>query len=236
MGNLALYATKGFEYLLILGFLAVFTIFYLYLTSRRFEKDRVAFSLAVDRLLDWFHVPDGVWYHQGHTWAREESGSGLALVGMDDFARKMAGPMALGNLPAIGATVKQGERGWSLHQSGKDVDMLAPLSGVIMEVNLRLFTRNGDQPEIDRDPASDPYGNGWILKVKPENFERERKSLFSGELAGKWMEEEVNRLRQRMSPEFGMVFQDGGVPMPGIAKNIDKMEWDRLLREFFLTD
>ena len=38
MGNLAIYATKGFEYLLILGFLALFTLFYLYFTSQRFEK------------------------------------------------------------------------------------------------------------------------------------------------------------------------------------------------------
>jgi hypothetical protein len=37
MGNLAMYATKGIEYLLILGFLAVFTLFYLYFTSHRFE-------------------------------------------------------------------------------------------------------------------------------------------------------------------------------------------------------
>ncbi|MEJ2689017.1 MAG: hypothetical protein P8130_03540 [Deltaproteobacteria bacterium] len=236
MGNLALYATKGFEYLLILGFLAVFTIFYLYLTSQGFEKDTASLGHAADRLMDWFHIPEGVLFHQGHTWAKEERGSGFAVIGMDDFARKMAGPMAFANLPATGTIVKQGERGWSLYQGSKNIDMLAPLSGVVMAVNKHLFATQANAFGYDKNPANDPYGNGWILKIKPENIERERKSLFSGELAGKWMEGVVNRLRLRMSPEFGMVFQDGGEPMPGIAKNIDRKEWDRLLREFFLTE
>ena len=54
MGNLAIYATKGFEYLLILGFLALFTLFYLYFTSNRFEKVTAVISSTIDQLVDWF--------------------------------------------------------------------------------------------------------------------------------------------------------------------------------------
>ena len=237
MGNLAIYATKGFEYLLILGFLAVFTLFYLYLTSRRFEQATEAVGRAVDRLVDWFRVPDGLFFHQGHTWTkRQEDDAGLAEVGMDDFARKMAGPMRLGNLPAVGATIKQGERGWSLHQGGKQVDMLAPLSGVVVAINRQLPLGHENWLGKSIDPANDPYDGGWILKIRPDNFERERKNLLHGELARKWMEGVVNLLRQRMSADLGAVLQDGGEPMPGMAKNIDHEQWDRLLQEFFLTD
>jgi glycine cleavage system H protein len=236
MGNLAIYATKGFEYLLILGFLALFTIFYLYFTSGRFEKATAAISRSFDSLVDWFRVPDNILFHQGHTWVKqEEAEPDLVLVGMDDFAQKMAGPMGLRNNPTVGSFIRQGERGWSLQDGEKCVDMLAPVSGEVVEVNLALLA------ELEKDTIkvasldSDPYGKGWILKVKPENFERERKGLLSGVLARKWMEEVANQLRLKMSPELGAVMQDGGAPMTGMAKNIDAQGWELLLKEFFLT-
>jgi len=236
MGNLAIYATKGFEYLLILGFLALFTIFYLYLTSRRFEKVTAVISRSVDRLVDWFRVPDNVLYHQGHTWVkREETEPGIVRVGMDDFARILAGPMSFRNSPAIGTFLRQGERGWSLASDNKIVDMLAPVSGEVVAVNPALL--EGDESDA-ADAAvlnTDPYGNGWILKVRPENFDRERKNLLAGTLARKWMEEAANQLRLKLSPELGAVMQDGGLPIAGMAKNINADEWDKILKEFFLT-
>lgn len=236
MGNLAMYATKGFEYLLILGFLALFTLFYLYFTSDRFEKATAVISSSIDQLVDWFRVPDNILFHQGHAWVRiEESEPGIVKVGMDDFAQKMAGPMGLRNSPTVGSVIRQGERGWSLQDDGKSVDMLSPVSGEVTEINTALLA------ELDKDSdeiaglANDPYGKGWILKVKPENFERERKGLLSGDLARKWMAGEVDQLRLKMNPELGAVMQDGGVPVAGMAKNIDAEEWDTLLKEFFLN-
>ena len=236
MGNLAIYATKGFEYLLILGFLGLFTIFYLYLTSSRFEKVAAVISRSVDRLVDWFRVPDNVMYHQGHTWVkRAETEPGIVWVGMDDFAQKLAGPMSFRNRPDIGSFLRQGERGWSLASDNKSVDMLAPVSGEVVAVNPVFLERDENDAA---DPAvlnADPYGNGWVLKVRPENFERERKNLLAGVLARKWMEEAANQLRLKLSPELGAVMQDGGLPMAGMAKNIDAGEWDKILKEFFLT-
>jgi glycine cleavage system H lipoate-binding protein len=236
MGNLAIYATKGFEYLLILGFLAVFTLFYLYFTSDKFEKVTAVISSTIDQLVDWFRVPDNILFHQGHAWVRiEESEPGIVKVGMDDFAQKMAGPMGIRNNPTVGSVIRQGERGWSLQDGEKSVDMLSPVSGEVTEINTALLAElEKDSNEIGA-LEKDPYGDGWILKVKPENFERERKGLLSGTLARKWMEGEVEHLRSKMSPELGTVMQDGGVPVAGMAKNIDGEEWDTLLKEFFMT-
>jgi len=236
MGNLAMYATKGFEYLLILGFLAVFTLFYLYFTSSRFEKSTAVISSALDTLVDWFRVPDQVLFHQGHTWAQpEESASNFVKVGMDDFALKMAGPMGLRNNPTVGTLIRQGERIWSLQDGEKSVDMLAPVSGLVIEVNIALLADLETDTKKIGALESDPYETGWILKVKPENFERDRKGLLSGVLARKWMEEVAKQLRLKMSPELGAVMQDGGAPLAGMAKNINKEEWDLLLKDFFLT-
>ena len=236
MGNLAMYATKGFEYLLILGFLALFTLFYLYFTSKRFEKVTTAISSTIDQLVDWFRVPDNILFHQGHAWVRiEESQPGIVKVGMDDFAQKMAGPMGIRNNPTVGSVIKQGERGWSLQDGEKSVDMLSPVSGEVIEINTALLAEREKESLRTTAMENDPYNQGWILKVKPENFDRERKGLLGGTLARKWMEEEVEQLRSKISPELGAVMQDGGVPVAGMAKNIDGEEWDLLLKEFFLT-
>ena len=236
MGNLAMYATKGFEYLLILGFLALFTLFYLYFTSQRFEKVTSVISSTIDQLVDWFRVPDNILFHQGHAWARiDESEPGIVKVGMDDFAQKMAGPMGISNSPAVGSVIRQGDKGWSLQDGEKSVDMLAPVSGEVVEVNIALLANLENDANKFVSLDSDPYGDGWILKVKPDDFERERKGLLSGTLARKWMEETVEQLRSKINPELGAVMQDGGVPVTGMAKNINAEEWDQLLREFFLT-
>ena len=236
MGNLAIYATKGFEYLLILGFLALFTLFYLYFTSQRFEKIPAVIKNSVDSLVDWFRVPDSILFHQGHTWVRpEKEDPGVVLVGMDDFAQKMAGSLGLRNNPTIGTFIRQGERSWSLQDGTKSVDMLAPISGEVVELNVAQLAAREKGHDIAGGEDNDPYGKGWILKVRPENFERERKGLLSGRLARKWMEEVTDQLRLKISPELGAVMQDGGVPVAGMAKNIDAEEWDLLLKEFFLT-
>lgn len=237
MGNLAMYATKGFEYLLILGFLASFTLFYLYFTSHRFETATAAVtSQLVDGLVDWFRVPDNVFFHQAHTWVRrEESAPALVVVGMDDFAQKMAGPLELWDIPAPGTTIRQGDKGWSLHDGKKSVDMLMPMSGEVVAINKDVLAAMKNDTYKDSELSRDPYEKGWILKVKPYDFERERKGLLSGTLARKWMDEVVEHLRSKMNPELGGVMQDGGVPVAGMAKNINGEGWDLLLKEFFLT-
>ena len=236
MGNLAIYATKGFEYLLILGFLALFTAFYLYFTSERFEKVTAVISSTIEHMVDWFRVPDNFLFHQGHAWVRiEDSEPGIVKVGMDDFAQKMAGPMGIRNNPTVGSVIRQGEKGWSLQDGEKSVDMLSPVSGEVTEINTALLAELEKDSHKTGAMGNDPYDKGWILKVKPENFDRERKGLLSGTLARKWMEEEVEHLRSKMSPELGAVMQDGGVPVAGMAKNIDGEKWDLLLKEFFLT-
>ena len=189
MGNLAMYATKGFEYLLILGFLALLTAFYIYFTSERFEKVATVISSTIEHMVDWFRVPDNILFHQGHAWARiEESEPGIVKVGMDDFAQKMAGPMGIRNNPTVGSVIRQGERGWSLQDGEKSVDMLSPVSGEVTEINTALLAELEKDSHATEAMGNDPYGKGWILKIKPENFDRERKGLLSGNLARKLME------------------------------------------------
>lgn len=223
MGNIAIYATKGFEYLWILSFLAIFTGFYLYFTSSKFEPRLAAAGRMLSAIGEWFRVPEGLLFHQGHTWVQpDEADPGLVRVGLDDFAQKLVGKVDSVKTPGLGARVHQGETGWSLRIGGKSINMLSPVSGEIVGVN-KAFQSN------------DPFGNGWVYKVKPDNLGRESKNLISGGLARKWMAETIEQLRRKMNPDLGAVYQDGGMVMPGMARNIDAAHWDKLAGEFFLT-
>jgi hypothetical protein len=58
--------------------------------------------------------------------------------------------------------------------------------------------------------------------------------LLSGSFAGKWMEEVRENLLSRMSYNLGLVYQDGGLLVDGMAKSLDKDKWDEIVKEFFL--
>ena len=107
--------------------------------------------------------------------------------------------------------------------------MLSPVSGKIVEINPKIS--GAKSVSINNDPFED----GWIMKVQPDNFQRDSSNLLSGKLAKKWMEGVTDKLHDKMSPELGMVFQDGGVPVAGMAKGLDEKNWDNLVREFLLT-
>jgi glycine cleavage system H lipoate-binding protein len=223
-----IFATKGLEYLLVVGFLITLVLFWRFLnqpvtaaTAKIAEKIRTSF-------VDWFHIADDYYYHQGHSWMVPE-GNETVRVGMDDFAQKLVGVPAKIELPKIGSTLNQGENGWRLQFNGKSVDMLSPLNGEVVAVNEEII----QNPAILND---DPYQKGWLLKVKPSRFRVDRQNLLSGALTRAWIEDSVNKLSARMSGDFGVVLQDGGLPISGFAREISPQNWDQLAREFLLTD
>jgi len=176
-----------------------------------------------------FLVPEGFFFHQGHAWMQADNADiSTVTIGMDDFAQKMVGAIDFVNAGGIGEKIKQGERGWTLRVRHKPIDMLSPVSGEIVGVNGAVMSN----PSLIN---NDPYGKGWLLKVKADNIGQESKNLLSGNIARKWMEDVTESLLESMGTELGEVYQDGGMPVSGMALNIDLANWDKLVREFFLT-
>jgi glycine cleavage system H lipoate-binding protein len=223
-----MFATKGIEYLLILIFLAAFLGFWLYFTSGD-ERTVKTKGKRINNPLEWFAVPKGVHFHRGHSWAKPETSDADTLkVGMDDFAQKMTGKVDFFYIGEAGAKMKQGEEGWTLKVRNKPITMLSPVNGEIIEVN----------EEVLADPSlinNDPYGKGWILKVRAENFVRDCRNLLSERSARIWMEEVTNKLRMKMGFDNGLIYQDGGVLLKEMARRIDEENWTVLLGEFLLT-
>jgi glycine cleavage system H lipoate-binding protein len=197
------------------------------------SRPATAISRATESIVpaisEWFHLPEEkLYYHQGHSWAMPESGN-VVRVGMDDFAQKLVGKIDAVQLPQVGARVTQGEKGWSLLAGSKSIDMLSPVDGEIIAINESLLS----SPEKI---GQDPYGQSWLLKVRAPKISANLKNLLSGKLARKWMEGVKESLLARMNYNLGVVSQDGGVLVDGIARNIDQERWDEIAKEFLLSD
>lgn len=217
--------TLGIEYLIAIVFLAGFVVYWRFLTG----PERVRVSEVVRRIRDvigGFVVPDQVYYHQGHAWVRVDD-KNVATVGLDDFAQKLVGKIDAVHLPDIGSAVRQGEKGWSLEVDSRPIDMLSPVDGEILSVNEELI----NSPETTN---ADPYGKGWLMKVRAPRVSANVKSLLSGSLAKRWIEEARENLLSRGNYDLGLMYQDGGLPVDGMAKNLDRERWDEVAKDFFL--
>ena len=102
--------------------------------------------------------PDDLLYHDQHDWARLE-GDEHAVFGITWYAQDSLGEVVFYDPPEVGATIAK-DSSYAEVESVKAVsDVIAPLSGEIVEVNDAL----ADAPEKINE---DPYGEGWLVKVK----------------------------------------------------------------------
>jgi glycine cleavage system H protein len=101
--------------------------------------------------------PDDLRYHEEHDWARIEGD--VATFGITWYAQDSLGEVVFYDPPEVGATVGK-DTSYAEVESVKAVsDVVAPLSGEIVEVN----------PELEQNPErinEDPYGQGWLVKVR----------------------------------------------------------------------
>jgi glycine cleavage system H protein len=104
--------------------------------------------------------PEDLLYHPEHDWARiDASDPGLATLGITWYAQDSLGEVVFLELPAVGTSVTK-DKPYAEVESVKAVsDVIAPLSGEIVEVNEAL----SDSPQAIND---DPYGAGWLIKVR----------------------------------------------------------------------
>ena len=128
-----------------------------------------------------YQLPEDLYYDRNHCWGRVEGG--IVTVGLNDFAQKLAKDFVSVDLPLEGKEVVQGKAIASI-ESGKWVGRIyAIVSGEVVEVNEELE----DEPTLLN---TDPYGDGWVLKIRMENPE-ELSNLLQGEEAVRWLEEEI---------------------------------------------
>ncbi|MBU0710445.1 glycine cleavage system protein GcvH [bacterium] len=103
------------------------------------------------------NVPENLKYTNDHEWALVEED--VATVGITEYAAGELGDVVYVELPEVGATVAKGDSIGTIEAVKTVADIYSPLSGEIIEVNGAL---NDNSELINKDP----FGEGWIVKIK----------------------------------------------------------------------
>ena len=104
------------------------------------------------------HIPTDLRYAETHEWVRLQE-DGIITVGITDHAQHLLGDLVFVELPEAGRTVSAAESCAVVESVKAASDVYSPVDGVIVEVNELL----ADNPELINE---DPYGEGWILRLK----------------------------------------------------------------------
>jgi glycine cleavage system H protein len=102
-------------------------------------------------------VPDGLKYTKDHEWTKIEGA--VATIGVTDHAQRELGDIVFVELPKVGANVTAGQSFGTIEAVKTVAELYAPVSGTVEAVNTALAA---DAGVINQDP----YGKGWIIKVK----------------------------------------------------------------------
>ena len=117
------------------------------------------------------NIPSTLKYSNDHEWCRVEGE--FAYVGITDFAQSQLGDIVFVDVPTVGETLAAGEVFGSIEAVKTVSDAFLPVGGEVVEMNAA----------VDADPAlvnKDPYGEGWIVKVKMSDA-ADLKELLSAE-------------------------------------------------------
>lgn len=227
-GYVDIFATKGVEYLLVIAFLATLILFWVLLNKRVRPARSPASSTGVGGARGWFTTPLDRYYHAGHSWVLPQD-EAVVTLGIDDFAQKLVGKPSSVRLPNVGERLEQGAPGWKLEFDGTSVDQLSPVDGEVVATNDQLAA----SPELVN---QDPYGDGWLMRVRVPKMKQNITNLLQSKLAKVWIDTSEDTLRRLVSGELGMVLQDGGVPVSGIARSIAGDDWVAVTKGFLLTE
>lgn len=139
--------------------------------------------------IEGYNFPDELYYTKDHTWARVED-NGSVTVGMDAFGAKSAGNIEFIDLPMEDDEFESGEAFGSLESAKWVGGLLMPVSGTVTEVNENI------EDELDL-LVKDPYGEGWLIKVKPANLKDDLKALVHGADVVPWLKKEIETRKKK---------------------------------------
>lgn len=171
-------------------------------------------------------IPKGLYYDKTHTWAFMEQ-NGIVKVGVDDFLQHITGNLTRVILKNPGDKVNKGDKLMTIVQSGKQLDLYSPVSGVIKKQNENLLTNSS---LIN----SSPYYDGWVYQIEPENWLRENQLLFMAEKHKQFIKNEFSRLKDFLAEALmadkekyaQVILQDGGELRDNILSQFGPEVWE----------
>jgi glycine cleavage system H protein len=123
--------------------------------------EKFTFRVAVD----CYFSPEGIW-------CRKEEG--LVRMGLSDFLQQRSGDVAFAETVQLGTTLRVGDEVATIETIKVNISLTSPISGTVLETNPSLK----DAPEIIN---QDPYGDGWIALMQPNDWEADRAHLLNAQ-------------------------------------------------------
>ena len=110
-----------------------------------------------------FEYPENLQYQDTHEYIRVDEEDKVVTIGITSFAVDQMGDVVFLELPEIGDTVEKGENFGTIESVKAVEDLKTPVNGEVIERNEALI----ESPE---QIADDPYGDGWLIKVKADDL------------------------------------------------------------------
>jgi glycine cleavage system H protein len=166
--------------------------------------------------------------HPGHGWLRETE-DGHVVVGMDNFAQIVLGAVHEVKLPRLLQHVEQGEVAWEVWHGNRRLRIVSPVSGWVVEKNAMVL----QNPSLIN---SAPYGDGWLIKVKPYRLAHQLHNMLTGRAVQQWLDSLKDQLTRVFNTTPALLMQDGGVLLEDLSERCSDEEWRRIAKEFFLAE
>lgn len=141
--------------------------------------DRIQFT--IDKFI--FRFPRKLLYSPEGLWIKQENDS--LRIGMSDFIQQRNGDIAFATVTAQGSELSEGDEIANIETVKVNFSLPAPVRGRILEVNPSLQ----DSPELIN---RDPYGEGWLAVLQPENLERDQSALLTAEAYSKLAKQQAD--------------------------------------------
>lgn len=119
-----------------------------------------------------YNIPDDLLYTKEHEWAKEAGPT--VRVGITDYAAKTLNDVVYVTSPKPNENVEQFKSMGTVESIKAVSEIYSPLSGTVVKVNSQLDSH----PELVN---KSPYGDGWLIEVKPTNYAMQKKSLLDAE-------------------------------------------------------
>ena len=116
-----------------------------------------------------YQIPDDLMYTKEHEWAKEDGP--IVRVGITDYAAKTLNDVVYVTSPKLNDRVETMKSMGTVESIKAVSEVYSPISGTVAKVNGQLDSH----PELIN---KSPYGEGWLVEVKPSNFANERKTLL----------------------------------------------------------
>ncbi|HVN59101.1 MAG TPA: hypothetical protein VMT63_12445 [Bacteroidales bacterium] len=221
--------------ILIVVVIAAGTVITVLLRSVRRKTSRTSGTLIRETLAfneKTITAPAGLYFDKSHTWAFMER-DGLVRLGINDFMQHVTGNLTEIKMREPGEYIRRGEKLLTVVKEGKQLNLYAPVSGVIKSQNTDLYL---DSSLVN----ASPYTDGWVYLIEPKNWSKEIQMMFPYERFRDWINSEFIRLKDFFAaslkshyPEYApAVLQDGGEITDNPLEELSPEIWEDFQTSF----